>query len=207
MYTILLADDDPAVRDIFSTFLTREEYRVNVVSGGKEGISLLKTIAADLVLLDIMMEPLDGWETLSAIKINPTTRTVPIIMLTGKLPTYHEIMRYGGWVEDYVMKPIDFKVLVNSLAAFFQRYGSWQQESGRLQKEGVEKALIDEYHQLGRALAICEKLRQRYGENWRTDDDDLRMRRERFSKVRVVLGLTEPGQEIPVQPEVTPAPG
>ena len=189
MHTLVLVDDDPAVRDIFSTFLKKSEYQVHVVSGGKECLNLLKTTVPDLILLDIMMEPMDGWETLNAIKLNQATRTIPVIMLTGKQPTYNEIIHYGGRVEDYMMKPMDFKAFMHSLTAFFERHSSRQREAQRLQKEGFDPVLIDEYYQLARTSAISENIRQRFGKTWRVNDNDYRMRKDRLHQLQVALRL------------------
>jgi CheY-like chemotaxis protein len=205
MHTLVLVDDDPAVRDIFSTFLKKSEYQVHVVSGGKECLDLLKTTVPDLILLDIMMEPMDGWETLNAIKKNPATRTIPVIMLTGKQPTYNEIIHYGGWVEDYMMKPMDFKTLEQSLATFFERDSQMHRHVGQLQKEGFDPVLIREYYQLARISAIIEHIRQHLGKIWRLNDADYRIRKERLHQLQVTLRLPVSGQGTDRQAENKPS--
>ena len=201
MHTLMLVDDDPAIREIFSTFLKKSECQVLGVSSGKECLDLLKTTVPDLILLDIMMEPMDGWETLYAIKKNPATRTIPVIILTGKQPTNDEIIRYGRWVEDYVMKPMDFKTLVHLLTAFFKRHSSMQREAVRLQKEGFDPALIDEYYQLVRTSAIDKKLKQHFKDTWRVNDNDIRIREKRLYQLQVTLGLPVSGQDMNRQVE------
>jgi DNA-binding response OmpR family regulator len=187
MHTLMLVDDDPAVCEIFSTFLKKSEYQVHVVSGGKVCLDLLKTTVPDLILLDIMMEPMDGWETLNAIKKNPATRTIPVIMLTGKQPTYNEILHYGGWVEDYLMKPMDFKTLEQSLVAFFERDSHMHRDVGELQKEGFDPVLIREYYQLVRISAIIERIGQHFGKTWRLNDADYRIRKERLHQLQAMF--------------------
>ncbi len=187
MHTLVLVDDDPAVRDIFSTFLKKSEYQVHTVSGGKECLDLLKTTVPDLILLDIMMEPMDGWETLNAIKKNPATRTIPVIMLTGKQPTYNEIIHYGGWVEGYMMKPMDFKTFEQSLAVFFERDSQMHRDVGQMQKEGFDPVLIHEYYQLVRISAIIEHIRQHFGKTWRLNDADYRIRKERLHQLQAMF--------------------
>lgn len=59
----------------------------------------------DLVLLDIMMEPMDGWETLERIKTSPALRHIPVLMLTAKPLTPEEANEYGPYIEDYILKP------------------------------------------------------------------------------------------------------
>ena len=84
MYTILVVDDSPFIVDVFVTMLERGGYRTVAAYGGEECLEILKTVTPDLILLDIMMEPMDGWETLEKIKENPTTKEIPVLMLTAK---------------------------------------------------------------------------------------------------------------------------
>lgn len=84
MSTIMVIDDSPFIVDIFVTMLERGGYAVYSANSGPEGIDLLKTVTPDLILLDIMMEPMDGWETLVAIKQNFSTKDIPVMMLTAK---------------------------------------------------------------------------------------------------------------------------
>jgi DNA-binding response OmpR family regulator len=195
MYTLMLVDDDPIICEIFSVFLKKNGYRVYAVPGGRECLDLLKTTVPDLVLLDIMMEPMDGWETLSSIRTNPATQTIPVIVLTGKQPAYDEIIRYCGGVEDYLMKPMDFRSLMQSLAAYFERRESRQKEAERLQRVGSDKALVDEYYQLTRTSAITENLRKRFGSSWRVDEDDIRKRQARLHQLKITLGFPVSGQD------------
>lgn len=195
MYTLMLVDDDPIICEIFSVFLRQNGYQVYAVPGGNDCLDLLKTTVPDLILLDIMMEPMDGWDTLSAIRTNPATRTIPVIVLTGKQPAYDEIIRYSGGVEDYLMKPMDLRLLKQSLAAFFERQESRQKEAERLKKEGSDKALVDEYYQLARTSAISENLRKRFGSSWRVDEDDIRKRQDRLHQLKITLGLPVSGQD------------
>ena len=84
MYTILVVDDSPFIVDVFVTMLERGGYRTVAAYGGEECLGILKTVTPDLILLDIMMEPMDGWETLEKIKENPATKDIPVLMLTAK---------------------------------------------------------------------------------------------------------------------------
>ena len=84
MYTILVVDDSPFIVDVFVTMLERGGYRTVAAYGGEECLEILKTVTPDLILLDIMMEPVDGWETLERIKENPRTKDIPVLMLTAK---------------------------------------------------------------------------------------------------------------------------
>ena len=100
--TILVVDDSPFIVDVFVTMLERGGYRSVAAYGGEECLDILKTVTPDLILLDIMMEPMDGWETLEKIKENPSTKEIPVLMLTAKQLTPTEAEEYGIFIEDYV---------------------------------------------------------------------------------------------------------
>ncbi|KUL00043.1 MAG: Response regulator receiver protein, partial [Methanoculleus marisnigri] len=105
MYTILAVDDSPMIVDVFVTMLERGGYRPITAFSGEECLEVLNATPPDLVLLDIMMEPMDGWETLGRIKTNPATRDIPVLMLTAKPLTPEEANEYGAYIEDYILKP------------------------------------------------------------------------------------------------------
>jgi two-component system, OmpR family, response regulator len=189
MYTLMLVDDDPAIREIFSIVLEKNGFRVHVVPGGKECLDFLKTTVPDLILLDIMMEPMDGWATLNAIKKNPAIRTIPVIMLTGKQPTPDELQQYGKWIEDYMMKPVDFKTLAGSLTEIIESHRNMHMEVKRLKIEGFDPAVIDEYCNLRQTIVVSKKLMHRFRDTWRVNDDGIRMQEERLRQLRITLGL------------------
>jgi len=189
MYTLMLVDDDPAIREIFSIFLKKTGFQVHVVPGGKECLDFLKTTVPDLILLDIMMEPMDGWETLNAIRNSPATRSIPVIMLSGKEPAPDELRQYGKWIEDYIMKPVDFKTLAGSLTEIIEYHRNMHMEVKRLKIEGFDPAVIDEYCNLRQTIVVSKKLVHRFRDTWRVNDDGIRMQEERLRQLRVTLGL------------------
>jgi len=105
MYSILVVDDSPMIVDVFVAMLERGGYEPAACYSGPECLEKLKEMTPDLILLDIMMEPMDGWETLENIKSNPNTKNIPVMMLTAKQLTPEEAQEYGAYIEDYVMKP------------------------------------------------------------------------------------------------------
>jgi two-component system OmpR family response regulator len=106
MTTILIVDDNPDIRELFTTFLNIAGFSTMAVGGGAECIELLKTTRPDLILLDIMMEPMDGWQTLKLIKSQPESRDIPVFMVTGKAITETEQQKYSGDFKIYLMKPV-----------------------------------------------------------------------------------------------------
>ncbi|MGA2105655.1 MAG: response regulator, partial [Methanoregula sp.] len=91
MITILVVDDNLDVTEVFVEMLTQGGYGASAAYSGEECLKILKEVTPDLILLDIMMEPMDGWETLEKIKGEITTTQIPVIMLTSKQVTPGEV--------------------------------------------------------------------------------------------------------------------
>ncbi|MEI8330230.1 MAG: response regulator [Methanomicrobiales archaeon] len=82
--SILIDDDSPYIVDGHMALFKRKGFKPFASHGGVEAISILRTVKPDLLLLDIMMEPIDWWETLEKIKANPETHNLPVLMLSAK---------------------------------------------------------------------------------------------------------------------------
>ncbi len=106
MSTVLIVDDDPDIANIFRIFLAREGHTPITASDGKVCLEKLQQFKCDVILLDIMMAPMDGWETLTQIKNNPQTSSIPVIMVTGKPLEKREKETYGTMFYKYLMKPV-----------------------------------------------------------------------------------------------------
>jgi two-component system, OmpR family, response regulator len=161
MDTILIVDDDAAIREIFTAYLEMTGYRILTAPGGKECLDLLKTQKPDLILLDMMMEPMDGWETLVAIRSFSACRHIPVIIVTGKPPVPEEIMQYGAFIEDFLQKPIDFKQIAESLHSIIEKDRVMRSEINRITKEGQDPAFLDEYIRLIRLVRVVHALKKR----------------------------------------------
>ena len=103
----IMVVDDTAQNLILMTELLRDDYRIIVANGGERALSLLSSgTLPDLILLDIMMPDLDGYEVLQRIKANPVTVNIPVIFMTGKSEAVDEIWGLDLGAVDYVTKPI-----------------------------------------------------------------------------------------------------
>jgi CheY-like chemotaxis protein len=118
----------------------------------------MKTAPPDLVLLDIMMEPMDGWETLERIKADPETRDIPVLMLTAKPLTPEEANEYGPYIEDYILKPTTHHQLYEAIERVLARRHSIAADIERARKAGVDPQLVDEYERLSRSVDINKRL-------------------------------------------------
>jgi CheY-like chemotaxis protein len=102
--TVLVIDDDASIRDIVQRFLAREGFRVVTAAGGEEGLRLARQFGPDAITLDVMMSGLDGWAVLAALKSEPATADIPVVMLTM---VDDRNLGYALGAADYLTKPID----------------------------------------------------------------------------------------------------
>ncbi len=118
--TVLVVDDDPAVRDLMQRFLTKEGLRMVAAADGKEGLQLAKTLHPDAITLDVLMPGMDGWAVLAALKADRALADIPVIMITIADEKH---VGYALGVADYLTKPIDWKRLTAILQTY-KRAGS-----------------------------------------------------------------------------------
>jgi GAF domain-containing protein/DNA-binding response OmpR family regulator/anti-sigma regulatory factor (Ser/Thr protein kinase) len=110
--TVLVIDDEPAIRDLMQRFLTREGFRVVTAAGGEEGLRRARELRPDAITLDVMMPGMDGWAVLSALKADPVVADIPVVMLTI---VDDRNLGYALGAADYLTKPIDRERLVTVL--------------------------------------------------------------------------------------------
>jgi CheY-like chemotaxis protein len=109
--TVLVVDDNDMNRDVLSRRLQREGYVVSTVENGKRALEVLGLEKYDIVLLDIMMPDMDGFETLKRIRGNDKLKTLPVIMLTS-LNEMDDVKKCVGLgANDYVLKPYNIEDL------------------------------------------------------------------------------------------------
>src|SRR5207237_1369752 len=110
--TVLVIDDEAAVRDLMQRFLTKEGFRVVTAAGGEEGLRRARELRPDAITLDVMMPGMDGWAVLSALKADAAVADIPVIMLTI---VDDKNLGYALGASDYLTKPIDRERLVKVL--------------------------------------------------------------------------------------------
>jgi len=115
---LLVIDDDTTLVNALEMYLTREGYEVHRAPNGAEGLKAFYSLRPDLVVLDVMMPQMDGWETCRRIR---ELSTVPIIMLTAKGQEADRVMGLKLGADDYVPKPFSLKELVARIEAILRR--------------------------------------------------------------------------------------
>lgn len=120
MGKILVCDDDKNIVELLRLYLEKEDYTVVVAYDGEEAIEKFNAENPDLVLLDIMMPKLDGWQVCREIR---KKSDVPIIMITAKGETFDKVLGLELGADDYVVKPFDAKEIVARIKAVIRRTG------------------------------------------------------------------------------------
>ena len=115
---ILVVDDDINICEAIKLYLVNEGYEVKTANDGEEGIKAFKSFEPDLVLLDIMLPQLDGWQVCREIR---KTSATPIIMVTAKDETFDKVLGLELGADDYVTKPFDTKEIVARIKAVLRR--------------------------------------------------------------------------------------
>ncbi len=117
MPKILLVEDNEMNRDMLSRRLERKGYEVAVAVDGQEGLSLARSVGADLILMDMSLPVLDGWETTRQLKAAPETRLIPVIALTAHAMAGDREKALEAGCDDYDTKPIEFTRLLAKIEA------------------------------------------------------------------------------------------
>jgi len=156
--SILIVDDSPYIVDGLVALLKRKGFKPIAAHGGDEAISLLITNKPDLILLDIMMEPMDGWETLEKIKANPETHDLPVLMFSAKKITPEEAQEHSLNIEDFVSKPVNPAQLLNAIKQIFERRSNVKLEAGVAKDAGQDAAIIGEYSALRKSIEVDKNL-------------------------------------------------
>ncbi|MCP9493351.1 MAG: response regulator [Pyrinomonadaceae bacterium MAG19_C2-C3] len=113
--TVLVIDDDPAVRDLMKRFLVKEGFRAETASSGEEGLRLARQLQPSAITLDVMMPQMDGWDVLTQLKADPELSAIPVIMLTM---VDEKSTGYTLGASEYMTKPVDRE----QLSAVLKKY-------------------------------------------------------------------------------------
>jgi two-component system, OmpR family, response regulator len=120
MARIMVVDDDPVIRELIRVYLSQEGLDVLQAKNGREALKLLETTQADLVVLDVMMPLMDGWDLCRELRANYSD--LPLIMVTAKEESAHKVKGFHLGTDDYVVKPFDPVELVMRVKALLKRY-------------------------------------------------------------------------------------
>lgn len=121
MPTILLVEDNEPSRDALTRRLARRGYEVLVAVNGLEAVTLGRTAQPDLILMDLGLPVIDGWEATRQLKADPLTKTIPIIVLSAHAMTNDRELALAAGGDDFDTKPIRFEPLLEKIALLLSR--------------------------------------------------------------------------------------
>ncbi|MEZ0540323.1 sigma-54-dependent transcriptional regulator [Fibrella arboris] len=155
--TILLVDDMPNNISVLFETLTRFDYKVLVARDGKSAIEQARLAQPDLILLDVMMPGMDGFETCRRLKHDPALRTIPVLFMTALSETIDKVNGFNMGAVDYITKPFQLQEVVSRINTHL--------ELRRLQREleaanaSLERRVAERTDSLAKALAEVEQLK------------------------------------------------
>ena len=124
---ILLVDDDPSILSLVRLYLEKEGFEVQTAQRGDDALALFRKLPPDLILLDVMLPGMDGWQVLKAVR---KQSGIPIIMLTAKDETFDKVLGLELGADDYVTKPFEMKELMARVKAVLRRTQGGEEDKG-----------------------------------------------------------------------------
>ena len=137
-YKILVVDDDTNICELLRLYLEKEGFETVVANDGQQAVEYANKYTPDLILLDIMLPKLDGWQVCRQIR---KTLETPIIMLTAKGETFDKILGLELGADDYITKPFDTKEVIARVKAVLRR--TYDSEKNSMQEVKYDKLRIN----------------------------------------------------------------
>lgn len=145
--TILVVDDNTYIVDGLVAILKKKGYNTVTAHSGDEALRRLEALLPDLILLDISMEPMNGWETLAKIRENFVSQRIPVIIFSARKRLEEEMKDKTLEVDAIIAKPINTRLLLDVIESLLEKYATGQknQSNGReiLIKLGFESHIHD----------------------------------------------------------------
>jgi two-component system OmpR family response regulator len=165
MDTVLIVDDSSFIVEGLIAFL-KKQYRPIAAYGGAECLDILTREIPSVIILDIMMEPMDGWETLSRIKENPKTRNIPVLMFSAKKISPEEAEEHRIRIDDFITKPVSPKKIIEAIEKVLARRDTNRIIVERWQAAGISSDKIDNFLALVTSLevdlSLCQNMKIQY---------------------------------------------
>lgn len=120
---ILCIEDEPDMIELFSIILQRKGFKVSAATGGEEGLRLVREMIPDLVLLDLMMPDMGGWQVYQQMKADDKTKNIPVIIVTAKAQSIDKVLGLSiAKVDDYITKPFSPSNLLDNINKVLARH-------------------------------------------------------------------------------------
>lgn len=113
---IVVIEDDPEMIELVKLILAKDGFQVTGAGNGREGLETIQEVAPQVVLLDLMMPDMDGWEVYQSMKANDAMKNIPVIIITAKAQSIDKVLGlHIAKVDDYITKPFSPTELLNSV--------------------------------------------------------------------------------------------
>jgi two-component system, sensor histidine kinase and response regulator len=129
MTRVLVIDDEPAIREVIAITLRKFGYQVSGASNGAEGLELARKLLPDLILCDVRMEVVDGYEVLAAVRNNPSTASIPFILVTAQAGATGMRQGMDLGADDYLLKPFSQNELISAVQTRLQKHQTMLQHA------------------------------------------------------------------------------
>lgn len=137
---ILIVDDDENIAELISLYLTKECFDTKLVYNGEDALSAFETYRPNLILLDLMLPGIDGYQVCREVRAKSST---PVIMLSAKGEVFDKVLGLELGADDYIMKPFDSKEMVARVRAVLRRY-----QPAKVEESAEDKTKRMEYEDL-----------------------------------------------------------
>ena len=165
MDTVLIVDDSAFIVEGLIAFL-KKKYLPVAAHGGAECLEILQRQTPSVIILDIMMEPMDGWETLAHIRENPDTRHIPVLMFSAIKISPEEAEEHQISLDDCLTKPVSPNKIIEAIEKVISRRDTHRMVVERWQAAGISREKIDEYlslvTRLEGDLSLCQNMKVQY---------------------------------------------
>ena len=115
MKTVLIVEDDQMNRDMLLLRLKRRGYEISIAENGLEGVEFAQNKKPDVIVMDMSLPVLDGWEATRRIKADPSTANIPVIALTAHAMSVDRVRSMEAGCDAYLTKPVDFTKLIDTI--------------------------------------------------------------------------------------------
>ena len=153
---ILVVDDDPSISQLEQVYLVNDGYEVRTVVDGPAAVEAFRKLPPDLILLDVMLPGMDGYEVLKTVR---RSSSIPVIMVTARGETFDKVLCLELGADDYIVKPFDGKELLARVKAVLRRSrGGEEDKANELSFPGLTVSLAEyDVHYEGKKLEMPPK--------------------------------------------------
>lgn len=155
---VLYVDDEPLLKMAFVEGLKRHGYNISGSDGGESVLEMIRDEKPDLLILDLMMKPLDGWSILLAVKDYPGFENTSVIMQTGKSLTLHDFFKYGDYIDNYLVKPFRIQNMIEVIEQIEAQNDEIAHDIELATEMGTDEDLIKKYVKIKRKAKASKHL-------------------------------------------------